>query len=128
MILDRRAGASTRPSVVTVAAVRGGDGVSAARRPWQLYALASVFGLVHGLGFSTYLRAVLGGEARITLPLIAFNVGLELGQLLIVAATMLLGAAAVRLLGLTRRDWVLLLAGATAGVAATMILDRRGGV
>lgn len=96
-----------------------------ARRSWRwLYALAAAFGLVHGLGFSNFLRALLGGEDSLLVPLFAFNVGLELGQLLIVAGVLLLGAAAERLLRLARRDWVLVVSGATAGVAATMILDR----
>jgi HupE / UreJ protein len=91
---------------------------------WELYLLTACFGLVHGLGFSTYLRALLGEEAHIAVPLFAFNVGLEIGQLAIVAATMLLGVLVVRALGVARRDWVLLLCGATAGVGATMIVDR----
>jgi hypothetical protein len=91
-----------------------------------LYVLAAAFGLVHGLGFSTFLRALLGAESGIALPLLAFNLGLEAGQLLIVAATLLAGAVATRLLG-DRRDWVLLLAGATAGVGATMLVDRLTG-
>ncbi|HSM08121.1 MAG TPA: HupE/UreJ family protein, partial [Gemmatimonadota bacterium] len=45
------------------------------------YGLAAGFGLVHGLGFSSFLRAALGGEESILLPLFAFNTGLEVGQL-----------------------------------------------
>lgn len=93
-------------------------------RPALLYATAALFGLVHGLGFSTFLRALLGQEASLALPLLAFNLGLELGQLLIVAATLALGAAVTRGLGYPRRDWVLLLAGATAGVGTTLLVDR----
>lgn len=57
-------------------------------------------------------------------PLLAFNIGLEIGQLFIVAAVMLLGVLVVRLLGLTRREWVLILCGGTMAVALTMIIDR----
>jgi hypothetical protein len=88
-----------------------------------LYALALAFGLVHGLGFSALLRALLGAESSIALPLLAFNVGLELGQLLIVAVTLLVGTAVVRV-GYARRDWVLLLAGATGGVALVLLAER----
>lgn len=97
---------------------------AAPRWRWELYLLTAGFGLVHGLGFSTFLRALLGEEAHIAVPLFAFNLGLEVGQLAIVAATMLLGVLVVRALGVARRDWVLLLCGATAGVGATMIVDR----
>lgn len=59
-------------------------------------ALAFAFGLVHGLGFASLLAPMLppGGAA---LPLLAFNLGVELGQLAIVATVMpLLGLFAAR--------------------------------
>lgn len=88
------------------------------------YGTALFFGLVHGMGFSTFLRAALGAEERITLPLFAFNVGLEAGQIVIVTVLLVLGAAVVRLRLLDRRGWVLVVSGAAGGIAATMILDR----
>lgn len=88
------------------------------------YVLAATFGLIHGLGFSTFLRSLLGGEESIVKPLLAFNIGLEVGQLFIVAIVMLPGVIAVRAFGLTRREWVLVLCGGTMAVAVTMIFDR----
>ena len=118
-------------SALAVAAARPGAAGSTAaeppralRRQRVLYALAALFGLVHGLGFSTYLRSLLGAESSIALPLLAFNVGLELGQLLIVAATLLIGTLFVRAFGFARRDWVLLLAGATGALALVLLLER----
>jgi hypothetical protein len=55
---------------------------------------AGVFGLVHGAGFAIYLQSLFTGS--IVLPLFAFNVGIELGQLLV------LGAAGVVLAGVDR--------------------------
>ncbi len=49
-----------------------------------LYLIVTVFGLIHGLGFSFLLRAMLGSEESILLPLLFFNLGLELGQIIIV--------------------------------------------
>ena len=88
------------------------------------YLLAATFGLIHGLGFSTFLRSLLGGEESIVRPLLAFNLGLEAGQLFIVGIVMLLGVIAVRFLKLSRREWVLVLCGGTMAVALTMIIDR----
>lgn len=88
------------------------------------YMLAASFGLIHGLGFSTFLRSLLGGAESIVKPLLAFNIGLEVGQLFIVAIVMVLGVIAVRAFGLTRREWVLVLCGGTMAVALTMIVDR----
>ena len=50
--------------------------------------MAMAFGLIHGMGFSNYLRSLLGKEESLIKPLLAFNVGLELGQLLIVLLTL----------------------------------------
>ncbi|MEO7986632.1 MAG: HupE/UreJ family protein [Gemmatimonadales bacterium] len=44
---------------------------------------AGVFGLVHGAGFANYLRSLFDGS--IVLPLFGFNVGIELGQLVVLA-------------------------------------------
>lgn len=49
------------------------------------YGMAFVFGLVHGLGFSNYLKMLLMGEESVTGPLLSFNIGIELGQLLVLA-------------------------------------------
>ncbi len=74
---------------------------------------AGVFGLVHGAGFANALRSLFTGS--IALPLFGFNVGIELGQILV-----LLGAG-VLLAGV---DWVL--AGHTrwrvVGVSTAVVL------
>ena len=44
---------------------------------------AAVFGLVHGAGFADYLRNLF--VDRIALPLFGFNVGIELGQIVVLA-------------------------------------------
>ncbi|SHJ15766.1 HupE / UreJ protein [Hymenobacter daecheongensis DSM 21074] len=86
--------------------------------------LAAGFGLIHGLGFSSYLRELLGRQSRPVLELLAFNVGVELGQLLIVAFILLTGFGVLRLLGATRRSWVLVMSGAAGGIAAVLLLQN----
>ncbi|MDJ0853473.1 MAG: HupE/UreJ family protein [Myxococcota bacterium] len=54
----------------------------AARRPW---AMAALFGLLHGLGFAGALAEVGLPQADIPLALFSFNVGIEIGQLAFVA-------------------------------------------
>ena len=87
--------------------------------------LAAVFGLIHGLGFSNYLRELLGQQSKPVLELLAFNVGVELGQVLIVSVIMLLGALLLRGLGVAQRDWVLAVSGAALGVAALLLLQQK---
>jgi hypothetical protein len=60
------------------------------RRINTLYGLILLFGLIHGLGFSGYLQAILGIENNIFLPLMAFNVGIEMGQIVIILCFLLL--------------------------------------
>lgn len=49
------------------------------------YALTLLFGLIHGLAFSNFFRALGSAKDEIWSQLLAFNVGVELGQLLTVA-------------------------------------------
>ena len=84
--------------------------------------LAAVFGLIHGLGFSSYLRELLGQSSRPVLELLAFNLGVELGQLLIVTFILVLGFIILRGFRASRRDWVLVVSSAAAGVAVILLL------
>ncbi len=55
--------------------------------PPRRYAVTFVFGLIHGLGFAAMLRPLLPPDAA-TVPLLLFNVGVELGQLALVAISL----------------------------------------
>jgi len=102
-----------------------GDGLVGRRGARTLkYLLALGFGLIHGMGFSNFLRSLLGGEEGIALPLFAFNVGLEIGQICIVLAVLVLTFIMVRLVRMRRHDWILVSSGATAGVALSLIAER----
>ena len=57
------------------------------RRPWTI---AFCFGLVHGLGFAGALAEIGLPQNAIPLSLLFFNVGVEVGQLLFVAAVVAL--------------------------------------
>ena len=101
------------------------DGLVERKRARALkYFLALGFGLIHGMGFSNFLRALLGEEEGIALPLFAFNVGLEVGQICIVIAVLILTFLVVPLARMRRHDWILVLSGATAGVALTLMVER----
>ncbi|MGI4863518.1 MAG: HupE/UreJ family protein [Janthinobacterium lividum] len=86
-------------------------------------ALALAFGLIHGLGFSSYLRSLLGENSRPITELLSFNLGVELGQLLVVSIILLLGFVMLRGFGAARRDWVLTTSGAALGVALLLLVQ-----
>ena len=87
------------------------------------YPMAMIFGLIHGMGFSNYLRSLLGKEESIWQPLLSFNLGLEVGQLLIVAASLLLSSLMLDLLNVKKHDWNLILSSAVAGISLTLIFS-----
>ena len=66
----------------------------AMRFPWVV---AFLFGLLHGFGFAGALREIGLPETDIAGALLAFNLGVEAGQLLVVAATLAAIALAARL-------------------------------
>jgi hypothetical protein len=88
------------------------------------YFFAGFFGLIHGLGFSSYLRAILGGDETIITQLFAFNLGLEFGQLVIVAIFMAAAFILVDLFGLNRRDWKMVISSAIAGIALVLMKEN----
>lgn len=97
---------------------------SVSRRNFQInYAYALFFGLIHGLGFSNYLRTLLGNQADVAFPLLAFNLGIEVGQIIVVGIFLLVGFILVDLFGINRRDWRLVISSAIAGVAVIMMME-----
>ena len=88
------------------------------------YLFALFFGLIHGLGFSNFLRSLLGKDHSIISQLLAFNLGLELGQIIVVTLFLALSFILVDLAKVTRRDLKLVLSSAIAGVALVLMHDR----
>lgn len=71
------------------------------------YFLALFFGLIHGLGFSNYFRAIMGKSQEIIKPLFAFNVGVEVGQVVIVSVVLVLGYILMYYLKLPKKYWTI---------------------
>ena len=84
------------------------------------YVFALLFGLIHGLGFSNFFLSIEAGEA--VMPLLAFNVGLEIGQLLIVSVMLLASLLAFQFFKVLQKSWTLFVSGAAFGIAATILL------
>jgi hypothetical protein len=87
------------------------------------YALAMIFGLFHGMGFSNYLRILLQGEQNIFKPLLGFNLGLELGQICIVLAVLFITLFLFNVMKVAKRDWIMAASGVIAGVSLMLIKD-----
>ena len=90
------------------------------------YLFALLFGLIHGMGFSNFFRSTLmpGEENEFIQQLFAFNIGVELGQLVIVAFVLVASFIAMNILKVKQREWNLFISGSTAGIALLMALER----
>ncbi len=88
------------------------------------YFAALFFGLIHGLGFSNYLRSLLSNENDMLTPLFAFNVGVELGQILIVLGFLSFAFLMVRFFRVKYREWNLVVSGAGIGVSIVLMIER----
>jgi hypothetical protein len=89
-----------------------------------IYFFALFFGLVHGLGFSFYLKSLLGMQQNIAPALLAFNLGLEIGQILIVMAILVISFIFVTLLKAPRRDIILIVSGGILTLSLQMAIER----
>lgn len=90
------------------------------------YGFALIFGLIHGMGFSNFFKSLVtpGQEGEFIRQLFAFNVGVELGQLAIVAIILLVAYVAISLVKVKQRDWNFFISGAAFGNALIMALER----
>lgn len=94
-------------------------------RPVQInYFYAAFFGLIHGLGFSNFLRSILGKDRNIVSQLLAFNLGLEFGQIIIVVLFLVYCFILVDLFGVARRDWKLVISSAVAILALLLMKEK----
>lgn len=89
-----------------------------------IYFLALFFGLIHGLGFSNYLKSLLGQAESILGPLFTFNIGLELGQLLIVGGILIISFIFVSLLKVKRERYLQIGSVLAIAFALNMVLER----
>ena len=91
------------------------------RVPWVV---AFLFGLLHGFGFAGALKEIGLPESDVPTALLTFNLGVEVGQLLIVAATLGLLLALRRLKPNLTRPAIHASSYAIGAIATMWLLER----
>jgi putative Ca2+/H+ antiporter (TMEM165/GDT1 family) len=87
---------------------------------WLKYGLTMVFGLIHGLGFASTLVSLMGKETHLAIPLISFNLGVELGQWAVIFMIMIISFVFLHFFKL--RAKIFLRAIPLAGIAISIVL------
>ena len=88
------------------------------------YFLALAFGLIHGMGFANSIRFMLASDQSVGWGLFGFNVGLEVGQVVVVVVLLLLAYLIINIFRVNRREWVIFLSAAVFSLALKMALER----
>lgn len=86
--------------------------------------LALFFGSIHGLGFSNYFRMMIGRSNNKLMPLIEFALGIEIAQIIIVIAILLIGMFLQRFMKVSKRDWILVVSAIVIGFSLSMMMER----
>ncbi|MEE4301502.1 MAG: HupE/UreJ family protein [Pseudomonadales bacterium] len=71
----------------------GVEALFGGHHPRVRYAIVFAFGLLHGLGFASVLREIGLPDGRFLFSLLSFNVGVEIGQLVVLGGAFLLFGA-----------------------------------
>ena len=87
------------------------------------YFMALFFGLIHGMDFSNYFKALIMSPDEIVIPLLGFNIGIELGQLLIVLFIVLISFIFLNIIKIKHLKWNLFISGAAFGISLISILE-----
>lgn len=87
------------------------------------YFMALFFGLIHGMDFSNYFKALIMSPDEIVIPLLGFNIGIELGQILIVLFIVLISFIFLNIIKIKHLKWNLFVSGAAFGISLISIME-----
>ncbi len=88
------------------------------------YFLALFFGLIHGMGFANTARMMLAKEQNLFTPLLGFNIGLELGQIVVVIVFLILLFVVIKIFRVHKKDWIMFISSGVFALALKMTLER----
>lgn len=88
------------------------------------YSLALFFGLIHGMGFANSIRITLAKEQSIATGLLGFNIGLELGQIVVVLAVLIILFLLTTIFKLDRKNWIMFVSSGVFALSLQMALER----
>ncbi|HZJ36132.1 MAG TPA: HupE/UreJ family protein [Gillisia sp.] len=89
-----------------------------------LYVATAFFGIIHGLGFSTYFKMIASNTENKFLPLMEFALGIEAAVIIVAITVLILTFIFQNILNITRRDWILVISSIVIGVIMPILKDN----
>jgi len=116
------------PTTIFITALHNVIGVKLKEQSKKMgrnYIMTLFFGFIHGMDFSNYFKALLMDDSSILVPLLGFNLGIELGQLLVVFFIVGIAFLFLNIIGAKHRDWNVFISGAAAGMSLLSMLENK---
>jgi hypothetical protein len=88
------------------------------------YGIALGFGLIHGLGYANYIRMMLSEDQQLVWGLFSFNLGLEIGQIVVVFLVLLTGWLSSQIGPKAQLRWVQIVSAAVLLFALQLAIER----
>jgi len=82
---------------------------------------ALFFGLIHGFGFSSYFKLLVGNTDNKFIPLLEFALGVELAQIIIVIIVLIVGFIFQSIFRFSKRDWILIISSIVIGIVLPIL-------
>ena len=96
--------------------------------PIIIVCLVLFFGLIHGLGFSTYFKMMTASAESKLLPLLEYTLGIEVAQIIIVFVVLIFSFIGQSVFRFSLRDWVMVISAIVVGMIIPMLLSTFGAV
>jgi hypothetical protein len=89
-----------------------------------LYFSTAFFGIIHGLGFSSYFKMIASGTDSVFLPLLEFALGIETAQIIVVLCVLILSFLLQNVLRVSRRDWIIVVSAIVIGIILPILKEN----
>ncbi|MGM0636612.1 MAG: HupE/UreJ family protein [Bacteroidota bacterium] len=89
-----------------------------------LYFVTLFFGLVHGFGFSSYFIMISESADNLLILLLEFALGIEVAQLIVVIAVLILSFIFQQFFRFSKRDWVLMISSLVIGLSIPILREN----
>ncbi len=89
-----------------------------------LYFSTAFFGIIHGLGFSSYFKMIASGTDSVFLPLLEFALGIETAQIIVVLCVLVLSFLLQNVLRVARRDWIIVVSAIVIGIILPILKEN----